>query len=573
MAIDFPNSPTTGQTFTSDTRTWTFDGAKWNLTSYGPVGPQGATGATGATGGTGPTGPQGPPATFMGSWSSAITYSLGQAVYYNGSSYVSRVNSNVNNVPVSSPTQWGVLAVMGDTGPTGPQGFQGPAGGPQGPTGPQGAVGAQGVAGPQGVVGPQGAASTVPGPQGPTGPQGVAGPQGLTGPQGPQGPTGSVGTITLDSLNDVVVATPLEFQSIVYDGTNWVNGYASTVTWARNDEATTLTTGTVVYASGATGDHANVKRAAYTSDATSAKTIGVVAADIAAGQNGPIITRGYVDGIDLTAFTPGQTVYLSTSGGFTATKPSAPNHLVYVGITVRCTSNGILYVLTQNGYELDEIHDVSLPSPAAGDFLKYNGSLWVADDIDLGVDTSGILPVASGGTNSSATPTAGGVNYGTGTAHAFSGPGTSGQVLQSTGAGAPIWATYARGFIAQDTSTSGIYNSTTTGYVYTDLDITASVEIGRKYKWTVQGHVYTTGSPDIIRVGLLRSGAPLVAIDTLVNTTGTATAYTMTYYETATTTSIRCRVAVARATGSGTAVYHFADAARVASLTIEDVGI
>jgi hypothetical protein len=396
MAIDFPNSPTTGQTFTSGTRTWTHDGAKWNLTSYGPVGPQGATGPQGSSGATGATGPTGPPATFMGSWSSVITYSLGQAVYYNGSSYVSRVNSNINYVPVSSPTQWGVLAGMGDTGPTGPQGFQGPAGGPQGSTGPQGAVGAQGI----------------------VGPQGIAGPQGDTGPQGSQGPTGSVGTIVLDALNDV-----------------------------------------------------------------------------------------------------------------------------------------------------------SLPSPAAGDFLKYNGTMWVADDVDLGVDTSGILPVASGGTNSSATPTAGGVNYGTGTAHAFSGPGTSGQVLQSTGAGAPIWATYARGFVAQDTSI-GSYPSTTTAYVYTDLDITATVVVGRKYKWTLQGHVYTAGSPDIIRVGLLNSGgSPLIQMDTLVNTTGTASNYSLTYYETATTTSMRRRVGVARATGSGTAVYHFADANRVASLTIEDVGI
>jgi hypothetical protein len=58
-----------------------------------------------------------------------------------------------------------------------------------------------------------------------------------------------------------------------------------------------------------------------------------------------------------------------------------------------------------------------------------------------GVTLASALPIASGGTNSTATPTSGGVGYGTGTALAYSVAGTSGQYLQSTGAGAPVWAT------------------------------------------------------------------------------------------------------------------------------------
>jgi hypothetical protein len=54
---------------------------------------------------------------------------------------------------------------------------------------------------------------------------------------------------------------------------------------------------------------------------------------------------------------------------------------------------------------------------------------------------SGTLPVASGGTNGTASPTAGGVAYGTGTAYAFNSVGTSGQVLISSGASAPTWGT------------------------------------------------------------------------------------------------------------------------------------
>jgi hypothetical protein len=54
--------------------------------------------------------------------------------------------------------------------------------------------------------------------------------------------------------------------------------------------------------------------------------------------------------------------------------------------------------------------------------------------------TSGTLAIAQGGTNSSATPTAGGAVYGTGTAFAFTAAGTAGQVLTSAGAGAPVWS-------------------------------------------------------------------------------------------------------------------------------------
>ena len=54
---------------------------------------------------------------------------------------------------------------------------------------------------------------------------------------------------------------------------------------------------------------------------------------------------------------------------------------------------------------------------------------------------SATLVIANGGTNSTATPTAGGVSYGTGTAYGFTAAGTTGQVLTSTGSGVPSWAT------------------------------------------------------------------------------------------------------------------------------------
>ena len=197
----------------------------------------------------------------------------------------------------------------------------------------------------------------------------------------------------LDDLTDVVITSPYKYQSLIYDGTNWINDDASTITYVSNAESTTLNVGEVVYLYQQQGDRASVKRAINTGDATSAKTLGVVAASIAANASGPVVTQGYVTGCTLGSFTAGQTVYLSASAGaITSTKPYAPNHLVYVGVVVRANNgNGILYVRAQNGYELDEIHDVDLTTtpPTAGQYLRFGGTVWTADTIDLGTDTTG----------------------------------------------------------------------------------------------------------------------------------------------------------------------------------------
>ena len=212
--------------------------------------------------------------------------------------------------------------------------------------------------------------------------------------------TVNTASVAIGELYGVNISSPEEFQTLGYNGTEWVNQYSSVVTYVRNAEATTLTTGTVVYLFGATGDHASVKRADNDSDATSSKTVGLVAKNILTAENGPIVTRGYVDGIDLSVgYSAGDVLWLGEDGAFTKTKPTAPEHLVFIGVVVRATNNGIVYVATQNGYELDELHDVSISaSVASGDFLKYNGSLWVNDPINLGTDTVGnyMLDVSAG---------------------------------------------------------------------------------------------------------------------------------------------------------------------------------
>jgi hypothetical protein len=59
--------------------------------------------------------------------------------------------------------------------------------------------------------------------------------------------------------------------------------------------------------------------------------------------------------------------------------------------------------------------------------------------VSLTAGVTGTLPIANGGTNSTDVATAGGVGYGTGTAHAYTGASTAGYILTSGGAGAPAF--------------------------------------------------------------------------------------------------------------------------------------
>lgn len=147
--------------------------------------------------------------------------------------------------------------------------------------------------------------------------------------------------------------------------------------YVTNAEAVTITKGQVVYIFGASGDRASVKLAKNTSDTFSSKTLGIVRADIAAGQAGWITTQGQVSGINLSAYNPGDILWLdSVAGGFTATKPQAPLHSVFVGVVERANAgNGLIYVKPANGVELDELHDIRITSIANNDIIRYNSSL------------------------------------------------------------------------------------------------------------------------------------------------------------------------------------------------------
>lgn len=88
---------------------------------------------------------------------------------------------------------------------------------------------------------------------------------------------------------------------------------------------------------------------------------------------------------------------------------------------------------------------------------------------------TGTLPIANGGTNGTATPTAGAVAVGNGTQYAFTAAGSAGQVLTSNGSTVPTWATVATGI-----GTTGYWGSfwDTTNQTAASTTVAYTINIG-----------------------------------------------------------------------------------------------
>jgi hypothetical protein len=207
---------------------------------------------------------------------------------------------------------------------------------------------------------------------------------------------GSVTVTTTGSTVDLSVAVAASTTNVIVQ--------------VRNTTGATLTKGTAVYISGATGQIPTVTKAQANSDASSAQTLGLISADLANNTNGYVTVIGLITDIDTSAYTDGAQLYLSgtTAGTLTATKTYAPTHLVYVAVVEYAHAvHGKLFVKVQNGYELDEIHNVSAQSPTNGQTIIYNQttSLWEKANLTAGTGISvtngaGSITVANTGVTS-----------------------------------------------------------------------------------------------------------------------------------------------------------------------------
>lgn len=161
----------------------------------------------------------------------------------------------------------------------------------------------------------------------------------------------------------------------------------------RSDSAFVIQKGKAVYVTGAVGASGKLKvdLASNTVETTSTKTFGIARQQINPGLEGEVVTEGLLQGINTTGAVDGDPVWLGTNGNLLfglANKPSAPSHLVFLGIVVRGSqaNTGSMFVKIQNGFELEELHNVSITNPQDGNILQYNSSTGVWENVNLDLE-------------------------------------------------------------------------------------------------------------------------------------------------------------------------------------------
>jgi hypothetical protein len=469
----------------------------------------------------------------------------------------------------------GSTGATGSTGPTGPTGATGLTGatGPTGPQGLQGIQGLTGATGPQGPTGNTGADSTVAGPTGPQGIQGPTGPQGIQGPTGPMGSTGATGNV---GPTGPVSTTP---------GPTGPAGSVGTITL---DDLSNVTVPTP-----ATTDFLKWNGTAWVNDPIDlgTDTVGDYVKNLVAGT--------------------GISVSTTTGEGQTPT--------VAIGQAIGTTANPSFNTIASTvatGTAPLTVASQTVVTNLNADLLDGQSGSFYQSAANI---NAGTLAIARGGTNATATPTAGGINYGTGTAHAFTAAGTSGQILTSAGASAPTWATayYSYSTTAPSSPTIGqtyyetdtgellVYYGATTGWrrpwnmpwgtlgqskittpasgtavTNTGLTITTpSIPANRILKWTVTGHRFFASVNDLagydIYSGATSGGASVFTQHYLPFGGNTVYADGFSFHFVETTSSsaaVARRVVVYRAAGSSGNITFFADGTRPGYFSCEDMG-
>jgi hypothetical protein len=154
-----------------------------------------------------------------------------------------------------------------------------------------------------------------------------------------------------------------------------------TVVKVKNSSGSPISKGKLVRIAGGVGDNPLIATASWENDNNSANTLGMLMSTVAHNDFGYVLLNGVLTGIntDPATFTVGQVVYLSSSGDYTATTPIAPKHTVRLGEVIRAHATvGSIFVKIDNGYEIDELHNVYISGTSEGDLLVYdnNNQYW-----------------------------------------------------------------------------------------------------------------------------------------------------------------------------------------------------
>jgi hypothetical protein len=192
-------------------------------------------------------------------------------------------------------------------------------------------------------------------------------------------------SVNYDDLNNTFSLTVNAVEAASYTQTVKHNVRASVA----------LSKGQAVYVTGSNGTNMLVGPASNVAESTSSKTFGLTQQALSSNQLGFVVTEGLLAGLNTSTAQQGDPVWLGTNGGLIyglANKPSAPAHLVFIGIVTRVNSNnGEIFVKVQNGFELDELHDVAISNKQNNQVIRYNSTTgqWSNQTIDNLFDPAG----------------------------------------------------------------------------------------------------------------------------------------------------------------------------------------
>ena len=314
------------------------------------------------------------------------------------------------------------------------------------------------------------------------------------------------GTVDLDNVDhitfDTTSTTPVTEGTFVWndgDGTLDLGLKGGNVTlqvgqqeyaMAYNSDSVLLTKGTVVYISGSQGNRIAVKKASAVAEEGSRNTLGVVAESISVGNEGLILLSGVLHGLNTTASNAGATLFLDTvPGQYTETRPLAPNHTVIVGFAQRIhESQGSIFVKIDNGYEIDELHNISITDVSNGDLLVRDGEVWVNKKVLSGsYRLSGSLDVSGSVTASFAGWFTGSFSGSyTGSLYGTSSNATTASYVQSIKSGVAF-----SGSVQQNIAGEYIYNiSFATNYTNQNYAVTITAAEDARI-WTVENKTFS----------------------------------------------------------------------------------
>ena len=153
------------------------------------------------------------------------------------------------------------------------------------------------------------------------------------------------------------------------------------VFYVINQTGSDIDDGVAVMYDGALGASGIMKITPAIADGTynAVSILGITTQPIPNGSTGKVTFFGEVHHFNTNGYSAGDILYLDPTnpGALTNVLPTAPNLKYSIATAVNSAVNGTIFVRAIFPPSLNDINDVSLTSPSAGEILKYDGSSWV----------------------------------------------------------------------------------------------------------------------------------------------------------------------------------------------------